>query len=45
MLDDGAELERRKKVHRSPQERAAIVARNYEAGQTVADVARRHRQP
>jgi hypothetical protein len=42
MLDEGTGIERRKKVHRSPQERAAIVAQSYEAGQTVAGVARRH---
>ena len=42
MLDDRTGIERRKKAHRSPQERAAIVAQSYEAGQTVAGVARCH---
>jgi transposase len=42
MLDDGSNLGRRKKVHRTTAERAAIVAESYEPGATVGGVARRH---
>jgi len=42
MLDDGSDLGRRKKVHRTTAERAAIVAESYEPGATVGGVARRH---
>ena len=42
MLDDGIGAERRRPVQRSREERAAIVAESYEAGATVAGVARRH---
>lgn len=42
MLDDTTGFERRKKVHRTPVERAAIVAQTYEPGATVAGVARKH---
>ena len=42
MLDDGSNLGRRKKVHRTTAGRAAIVAESYEPGATVGGVARRH---
>ena len=42
MLDDGSDLGRRKKAHRTTAERAAIVAESYEPGATVGGVARRH---
>lgn len=42
MVDEGRGLERRKQKRRTSVERAAIVAQTYEAGVTVAEVARRH---
>ena len=42
MLDDGPGIGRRKKVYRTPAERAAIVAESYVAGETVSSVAQRH---
>ena len=43
MFDDaGNGARRRKSVRRTDEERAAIVAQSYEAGQTVAGVAQRH---
>ncbi len=42
MLDDGAEVSRRKPVLRTAAERAAIVAETYAPGATVAGVARKH---
>jgi len=42
MLDDGNSFERKKRVQRTAEERSAIVAESYKAGQTVAGVARRH---
>jgi transposase len=42
MLDDGSNLGRRKKVHRTTAGRAAIVAESYEPGATVGGVALRH---
>jgi hypothetical protein len=35
MLDDGSDLGRRKKAHRTTAERAAIVAESYEPGAMV----------
>ena len=42
MLDDGIGLVRRKQHRRTAAERAVIVAESFEAGATVASVARRH---
>jgi len=42
MLDDGIGLVRRKQHRRTSAERAVIVAESFEAGATVASVARRH---
>ena len=42
MLDDENGVGRRKPVHRTVEERAAIVAETYEPGATVAGVAHRH---
>ena len=42
MLDDGIGLVRRKQHRRTVAERAVIVAESFEAGATVASVARRH---
>ena len=42
MLDDGAAVESRKAVRRTPAERAAIVAETYHSGATVAGVAHKH---
>ena len=42
MLDDGTGFERKKRLRRTAEERSAIVAESYKAGQTVAGVARRH---
>ena len=42
MLDDGTVAARRDAVRRTPAERALIVAESFEAGATVASVARRH---
>jgi transposase len=42
MHDDGNGFERKKRVPRTAEERSAIVAESYKAGQTVAGVARRH---
>lgn len=41
-LDDGIGLVRRKQHRRTVAERAVIVAESFEAGATVASVARRH---
>ena len=42
MLDDESGVGRRKPVHRTVEERAAIVAETYEPGATVAGVAHRY---
>ena len=42
MLDDGSGMGRRKQRRRTAAERASIVAESYEAGATVAMVARKH---
>ena len=42
MLDDESGVGRRKPVHRTVEERAAIVAQTYEPGATVAGVAHKH---
>jgi transposase len=43
MFDDAGDgAPRRKSVRRTDEERAAIVAQSYEAGQTVSGVAQRH---
>ena len=42
MLDDESGVGRRKPVHRTVEERAAIVAETYEPGATVAGVADRY---
>ena len=42
MLDDESGVGRRKPVHRTVEERAAIVAETYEPGATVAGVAHKH---
>ena len=42
MLDDGIGLVRRKQHRRAAAERAVIVVESFEAGATVASVARRH---
>ena len=42
MVDDASGLVRRKQRRRTPAERASIVAESYEAGATVAMVARKH---
>lgn len=42
MLDDENGVGRRKPVHRTVEERAAIVAETYEPGATVAGVAHRY---